>query len=176
MRFLLQRYPYHADIVDQHTGRTMARVYIAGSQPYPVLDDQGRFLIAVSSLDEAVPELERSYTEPPWQPVYNNQSQRGLPSLFIKRTPFGELRVQQDHHVEKWIAFRDGDLLLNEGKRATFGSCGAAQTIAVEYLRDEFDRSGNRYWSNHFDADYVDPYVDDVDRRIAWLFQRKPDA
>ena len=66
MRFLLQTHPYHADIVDHHTGRTMARVYIAVRQPYPVLDDQGRFVIAVWALDEAVPEFERSYTEPLW--------------------------------------------------------------------------------------------------------------
>jgi hypothetical protein len=140
MSFLLQTHLHHADIVDQHTGRSMARVYITVRQPYPVLDNQGRFLVAVWALDQAVCEFERSYTEPPWRPVYTNQSQQGLPSLFIKRTPLGELRVQLDHDVKKWIALRDGEMLLYAGKRTTFGSCGAAQSAAEKYLLDHFDQ------------------------------------
>src|SRR5947199_4127850 len=128
MSYLLKTYPYHADIVDCDTGRTMARVYLTSRGPHPVCDLQGGFLFSVWQLDEAVAEFERSYMDhqPPWQPVYTSQTQQGLPWLCLRRTPFGELRVQQ-LPTEKWITMRDGDPMQCRGRMVTFSSCGAAQ-------------------------------------------------
>jgi hypothetical protein len=143
MSYSLKTYPYHADIMDQDTGRTMARVYLTTGDPHPVCDLQGRLLFSVLRLDDAVAEFERSYRDhqPPWQPVYTSHTQQGLPRLFVKLTPFGELRVQQLPTGE-WIPMRDGDPMCCRGGMATFGSCADAQHAADKHQRDHWGQGG----------------------------------
>jgi hypothetical protein len=136
MTHVLERHRYHADIIDQDTGCTMARVYLTSRNPHPVCDLQGRLLFSVLQLDDAVAEFERSYGDhqPPWQPVYTSHSQEGLPRFYLKRTPLGELRVQQ-RHAGDWIPMRDGMPLLEGNRVATFPSCGTAQAAADTHAR-----------------------------------------
>jgi len=176
MTHVLERHRYHADIVDQDTGRTMARVYLTSRDPHPVCDLQGRLLFSVLQLDDAVAEFERSYRDhqPPWQPVYTSHTQQGLPRLFVKRTPFGELRVQQLQTGE-WIPMRDGKPMRCRGGMATFGSCGAAQHAADKHERDDWGNGtpviDGLWWPIDAD-DYVDDEDEPLDRKIERLLQR----
>jgi hypothetical protein len=138
MNFMLEEYPYHADILSREPHRVVARVYISHSRgPFPVCDDQGCFLFSVWRVEDAISEFEKHHIhyDPPWQPIYSNRAQQGLPNLFLKRTIYGELRVEQINEGS-WIALRDGLPLRQGGRDATFGSCGYAQRIAELHVKD----------------------------------------
>ena len=92
MSYVLEQHLYHADVLVKGAARPVARVHILLDKVglHPVCDDQGRFLFAVRRIEDAVSEFEKYYTDhpPPWQPVYTTRDQKGLPKLFIRRTPF----------------------------------------------------------------------------------------
>src|SRR5260370_9310272 len=105
MSFVLDEYPYHADIVSTTPRRVVGRVYIPDRPgPLPVCDDQGRLIFTVERLKNAIPEFEKYHSahDPSWQAVYTNKAHQGLPLLFMKRTLYGEFRVDQPHNVS-WI-------------------------------------------------------------------------
>jgi hypothetical protein len=133
MSFVLDEYPYHADILSANPRRVVARVYFPDQPgPFPVCDDQGRFLFAIERRNEAIPKFEEYYLThgPVWQSVYSNKVQQGLPLLFLKRTLYGELRVEQTGDGS-WVAYRDGLPLLRGSQDATFTSCQEAQEAAA---------------------------------------------
>jgi hypothetical protein len=98
-----------------------------------VCDMSGRFLFEITRLENAVADFERYCAGHPagWQPVYPPRD-KGLPQLFIKQGPEGELRVQQILGG-MWLAWHDGKLLLGSGY--PFHSCSEAQARAEAHAR-----------------------------------------
>jgi hypothetical protein len=144
MSFSVDRHPYHVDIFSTNPRRMLARVHIFASgyphSRFPVCDAQGQFLFSVLDVEEGLAELEKSLSnyEAPWLPIYSDVGQQGLPMLFIKRTPFGELRVEATGD-RRWIALRDGLPLRQDDRDAIFASCGYAQHVAELHMRDYFN-------------------------------------
>jgi hypothetical protein len=134
MSYVLQRHRYYADIVERETERVLARVYITARPPYAVCDAQGRFLFGTSDLSKVVPEFERCYDEPPWEWLYAPRMRAGGPNLYVKRSPFGEFRVQETTHGA-WMGLRDGGPLCDGPDILTFGTRGAAQAAVDRYSR-----------------------------------------
>jgi hypothetical protein len=171
MRFVLQKHTYHADILKMATGLAVARVYITLDEvrPHPVCDSEGRFIFAVRRVEDALPAFEKycKDNQPPWQPVYTTLAQEGLPQLFIKRTPLGELRVQRDWNGN-WFVLRDGQPLRFKGNVATFRCCDDAQRIADRHLCDLPKRS-----TNADGYSWPDPEEErELDRKIRQLLPR----
>jgi hypothetical protein len=172
MSFVLDEYPYHADILCATTRRVVGRVYIPERPgPLPVSDDQGRFIFAVERLDEAAPKFEQYHSthEPQWQSMYLDEKQQGSPLLILKRTLYGELRVEQGRDGS-WRAYRNGLPLLRGSWDATFNSCREAQEAAERHVTDyfyiEYDQpaSDGLRWVYDWkvDGDYLDRWVDRV--------------
>jgi hypothetical protein len=170
MSYILQKHSHHADVL-REDGRAVARVYVVLDQDalFPVCDDQGRLLFAVRKIEDAIQALENYYGKhsPPWQPIYTTAAQVGLPKLFVKRTPDGELRVQQTWDGA-WFALRDGEMLQGKGGPAHFHSCEAARHTADRHLRDDFSTLStvsDGYW-------WPDPEEErELDRKVQQLLR-----
>jgi hypothetical protein len=170
MNFILDEYPYHADILSTEPPRLVGRVYILDRLgPFPVCNDEGHFIFAVARLEDAVPKFEKHFENysVPWQPVYLDKAQQGTPVLFLKRTHFGDLRVEQQRDGT-WVALRDGLPMLRGSQDATFASCNEAQEAAERHMTDYFyfqqdpPVSDDLHWVSDWkvDGEYVDRLVD----------------
>jgi hypothetical protein len=176
MNFVLEHYPYHVDILSTTPRQVVARVYLPYCPDYqrgafPVCDIQGRFLFGVWEVADAIQELKNylSHDQRVWQPVYSSRKQEGPPKLFIQRTLFGELRVEEIS-LRSCIALRDGLPLRERGQDATFGSCGLAQHTAELHLMDGFDHRApypdGRHWLSDWKRD-DDCLGRVIDRKLA---------
>jgi len=101
---------------------------------YHVETDDEDFVVAVRTLDEAIPALVAHYEKNP--PQWKCESA----TRYTKSTEFGDLRVEQES-PERWLAYRNDCPLLRNGNPAIFASSEEAQRVADLHYREGYPNS-----------------------------------